>query len=282
MIFFIILIALFIDKVIWDFSPYREYPIFSRYSDLFHRQFKIKNPYVLVATMLLPFILIVVAIQIILFPIFGSIIESIISCILLIFCLGPSELGRDINNYISAHDSNDKQSIENIAHKFSDVIYSENYDKAVIDGIFWNICQRLIAPIFWFLIVGIAGAVIYRFIQIIFKEEERFDENTTTYNLLAKIFFIFNWMPVRITLSGYAAIGNFDSVMDSWKNHDQKNIKTDLPDENLLLINAGYASLSTTEENRDTTPLNDAKALIWRNLTLWIIFVGIMSLFLAL
>ena len=169
MIFFIILIALFIDKVIWDFSPYREYPIFSRYSDLFHRQFKIKNPYVLVATMLLPFILIVVAIQIILFPIFGSIIESIISCILLIFCLGPSELGRDINNYISAHDSNDKQSIENIAHKFSDVIYSENYDKAVIDGIFWNICQRLIAPIFWFLIVGIAGAVIYRFIQIIFK-----------------------------------------------------------------------------------------------------------------
>ncbi len=270
---------MFVDKVFWDISPYREYPIFSRYNDLFYNQLKISNPYILLAVLLLPFIFLVIFLQSFLLPIFGSIIEVIISCLLLIFCLGPSELGRDINRYMDAKESGDQQKIEKIAHKFNDVIYSDNYDRAIIDGIFWSICHRLIAPIFWFLIIGIAGAMVYRFIEIIYQETEKTDCESKIYKLLASVFYILNWVPARVTVIGYAVIGNFDSVIEVWKNLGEQSTKTDLPDDKNFLINAGYAASHQSIEKNKHYQLDTAISMIWRNLTLWIFFVGILSLF---
>lgn len=89
---------------------------------------------------------------------------------------------------------------------------SELWSRAVARAAVMRANDRLIAPLFWFLLVGPVGAVVYRVIAV-----WRDDSEATGFRAGARTAHAWlAWMPARILAGGYALVGRFDEVLSAW------------------------------------------------------------------
>jgi adenosylcobinamide-phosphate synthase len=95
--------------------------------------------------------------------------------------------------------------------------------RVTIETVLLRAHSGLLAPIFWFVILGPAGAVLYRLAQLIQQawqfEESNFDRPAQ------RLFYWLDWLPAHVTAISFAVVGNFEDAMycwrtqvDSWKN----------------------------------------------------------------
>ena len=105
-----------------------------------------------------------------------------------------------------------------------------------------------------------------------------------------------DWAPARITAIGYAVAGNFDAVAHAWRSFDYGPSDGPLTEADQLLANTGLAALDTFPDDVEELAagdepmgdagippvVEDALALVWRCLALWVTVVGGGSLVAAL
>jgi adenosylcobinamide-phosphate synthase len=73
----------------------------------------------------------------------------------------------------------------------------------------------LLAPIFWFVLLGPAGAVLYRLAQLA-QRTWRFEEGS--FNRAAqRSFYWLDWLPAHVTAISFAVVGNFEDAMYCWR-----------------------------------------------------------------
>lgn len=73
----------------------------------------------------------------------------------------------------------------------------------------------LFAPIFWFALLGPAGAVLYRLSQ---SANHAWGGQETAFNRVAsRIFYWLDWLPARFTAVGYAVVGDFEDALYCWR-----------------------------------------------------------------
>jgi len=75
----------------------------------------------------------------------------------------------------------------------------------------------LFAPIFWFVILGPAGAVLYRASE---QLQQRYSESSTEpFHVFSKtIHQWIDWLPVRFTAISFAIVGDFEDAAYCWRN----------------------------------------------------------------
>ncbi|MCB1734422.1 MAG: regulatory signaling modulator protein AmpE [Gammaproteobacteria bacterium] len=89
---------------------------------------------------------------------------------------------------------------------------SELWSRFVARSAVMRANDRLIAPLFWFLLVGPVGAVVYRTISI-----WRDDAEATGFRAGARTVHAWlAWLPARILAGAYALVGRFDEVLSAW------------------------------------------------------------------
>ena len=82
---------------------------------------------------------------------------------------------------------------------------------------------------------------------------------------------------MRLTLLCYAISGNFDAVAAAWKNSESN--ETDNTDATDILASAGIAALEqAAPRSHSELDVEDAMALVWRSLTLWMVLYALISL----
>lgn len=74
----------------------------------------------------------------------------------------------------------------------------------------------LFAPIFWFVILGPAGALIYRLTHLLYTEWYLLDDNQFN-RFSGKAFAWMDWLPARITAGSFAIVGDFEDAVYCWR-----------------------------------------------------------------
>ena len=156
---------------------------------------------------------------------------------------------------------------------------------------------RLIAPIFWFVAFGAVGAAAYRAIQLLAERLQQEECPQAMQRHSDEMRHIADWAPARITAAGYAIAGNFDAVAHAWRTFDYAPSEGPLDEAEHLLANTGLAALDTfpddAEELGDVADgtldatlippvVEDALALVWRSLAMWMTVIAGGSLVAAL
>ncbi|MFK5948215.1 MAG: adenosylcobinamide-phosphate synthase CbiB [Methylococcales bacterium] len=150
-----------------------------------------------------------------------SIINTFLSPVILYFCIAANSLKQHALLVFQALDSNNLQLAKNrvamIVSRQTDKMLANDVRKATIESVLENGADAIFAPIFWFIIAGPTGVVIYRLSNTLdamwgYKNQQflyfgwaaaRFDD-------------CLNWIPARLTAFSYACLGDSKQAFSCW------------------------------------------------------------------
>lgn len=84
--------------------------------------------------------------------------------------------------------------------------------------------RHVFAPFFWFVLLGPAGALLYRLSLSFHRQwgEPRDAEFGEFGEFAVKAFSIVDWAPVRLTAASFAVVGDFEDAVYCWRNQAQR------------------------------------------------------------
>lgn len=284
MTFVAILLVLFIDRALWDGTSHRQHAWYHRYLDRFNNSGWLDDKPWGALALVLPPLLLLGWLQVSVLPALGELFEFALAAGALLLSIGPRDLGRDTDAYLDARTAGDHLSTMELAEQIAtETQPGDDPDRMVIQGIFSGACHRLIGPIFWFVLFGATGAAAYRLSRLL---SQRLLSGPDPLSPLARsastLSYVLAWAPTRITAAGYAVAGNFDSTAAAWKTCSRMDDGAECPNDDALLVATGEAALEQGNERSVISAIEDALALVWRNLTLWVVFIGAVTLISAL
>lgn len=302
MTFLSILAALFIERVLIQQRPPRRHSWFdaycSRLSAATFTQWLLSRPWgpLLALTLL---VLLVGWLQLWLADL-GSLFTLIFGTLVLLYTLGPGDLGDEGEGFVDARDRGNASRADELARRLcpgappsGEPMRSLAVARAVV--VVAN--GRLIAPVFWFVLFGAVGAAAYRAVQLLAERLHGEDCPAEMKRYSDEMRHVADWAPARLTAFGYAVAGNFDAVAHAWRSFHFEADDGPLNEAEQLLAQTGLAALDTFPDDiegllddggidlapSDIPPVvEDAMALVWRNLALWVTAIGAGSLIAAL
>lgn len=132
--------------------------------------------------------------------------------------------------------------------------------------------ERLFAVVFWFVIFGPGGLILYTSVIVLRDLFTIKHENLLFYTLRLKA--ILDWVPIRLVGFSYALVGHFSSVAKLWQTHLQTGLQGD---DTHLVVEYGCAALGVHENALDKMQPEMAD-LVDRALILWLLCVGVLTI----
>ncbi|MHB8455680.1 MAG: cobalamin biosynthesis protein CobD/CbiB [Acidiferrobacterales bacterium] len=162
---------------------------------------------------------------------------------------------------------------------------------ATVEAVLKQANSLVIAPLFWFIVLGPVGAVLQRMAAVLDRlwghRSTRFVEFGWA---AARLDDLLGWIPARITALSYAIMGSFEEALHCWRR--QAGMWSDINSGPLLASGLGAMHLESCEEQQEDaygnrlvsqTVLPDAGdvrrvvALVWRVLLFWLGVAILMS-----
>jgi membrane protein required for beta-lactamase induction len=210
----------------------------------------------------------------------SSVIEGVFTLLVLIYCLAPEALDDRLDQYITAVEEDDADNVSSLTDELIDgtVISDEDGNEtAIIKSVFIEAHKRSFAVIFWFLILGVVGALLYRLVNELNDElndiRGGFADST---NVLLNIL---EWPSSRVMIIALALGGSLSHAFSAWKESEQLSFDVN----NQVLSNAGIGALqyfpeSDIPEREKSYWIDELKSLINRTLIICLAVLGIMTL----
>ncbi|MBA1443330.1 MAG: regulatory signaling modulator protein AmpE [Chromatiales bacterium] len=286
----IILICLIAERFLLNKQALRQPVWFNDYSDWYHRQelpVWMRNGFGGVISLLLPPLLAVALLQQLFDDTLAGLPGALFACAVLLYSLGPDDLDQQISRFIDARDKGDEQHARGVAR---DLLNDEPpphdpaYSQAVAESILIQANNRIFAVIFWFLVLGPIGALLYRLasrLPLTRTAGEDLDFHLISRQLVS----ILDWIPARITAFSYAIAGSFEDAMNGWRSYNEKRSDEFSDSASGILICTGSGALrlaSVLDRNRDDTThhlylVEAAMSLVWRSLVVWGVTLGLFT-----
>lgn len=154
---------------------------------------------------------------------------------------------------------------------------------AVIEQLLLHSHRQTFGVLFWFMLLGPAGAVLFRIASVL---SLRWRGATPQFaGAAAKAFHVLNWAPVRLTALTYAVAGNFEDAM--YCRRSQRHAWPDEEDGVALAAGAGAMGVKLGQfpaeggqrqecgeiglgDDPDADHIDSASSMIWRGLAVWL------------
>jgi AmpE protein len=204
----------------------------------------------------------------------------------LFYAWGPRDLDLDVDAIINAPDTASRR--EAMARLWPGPAPLTIDGGALVSAVFQNALRRWFGVLFWFLVLGPCGALLYRLTVLA-------SEGSYAHKLPAEaaegartLLQLLDWPVAQLLTLSLALVGNFDTVLSAWREAGGASFTLD----HRFLDAAGRASVRTelAEEAADyaeefgaqpdaastvvTAPelpeLRDAMSLVWRSLLVWL------------
>ena len=166
---------------------------------------------------------------------------------------------------------------------------AESLARCGIKTVFHQALYRLFAVLFWFLLLGVAGAVLYALTRSL---ADRWQGEALFKGWLDRVLYALEWLPARGLAISFAAVGNFDNALAGWRKAARSGAESnavivEASGAGALGIRLEPASDESTEENGQVVGraapsadyMEGAVNLIWRALLLWLALLALLWLF---
>lgn len=270
-----IILGLFLDRTFRHLHDLRDMAWFEFYAQVI-RRFTGKRvpPLQFILILVLPALLLL-GIQILLHDFLFNMPLFIFGVIIFIYCLGPACLSTEVEAYIHARTVGDEDEALHYAGTITNAPASASPDQQTSDvtrAILYVANERIFATIFWFIILGPFGCMLYRLISELSQLIE-FDELAEFSEFIHAIM---AWVPARMLAMGYALTGNFDGAYHGYK--DRVHSSDFTQDNAEVLISTGLGAMNYMDMETELAGIYTAQALVIRAVIAWIGILAIMTL----
>lgn len=230
-------------------------------------------------------LLIVALLDLVLVGALGTLGGFLLSLAVLIYTFGPHDLDTDISAIIHA-DDDDAQ-----AKAFRELL-GENPPEdegqcqaKAVRAVFREALQRWFGTIFWFAVLGIYGAILYRIADRI--TEGDLDLPEEQYIMFMRLRQVLDWPAAQLMTLALAIATDFDSVYSAWKQYHDKEGHGLFEGNNDFLYTAagrivlsGHAARDGYADQLDgpLASLKQAMDLVWRVLGVWLTVLAVLLL----
>jgi AmpE protein len=201
----------------------------------------------------------------------------------LYYTWGPRDLERDVEAAVKAPDS-ERRAVALSAFRGSDDAVSTN-PESLVENVFAASLSRWFGVLFWFVVLGPAGALLYRLAQLIaWSPEFAHDETSTTTETARRLAAILDWAPAHLMALCLALVANFDAVFKTWHNYHVAHGKGYFTLDLGFLAAIARASVDAdvaaedhegAEAHNPAIVLEDAMVLVRRVLVVWLTLIAL-------
>ena len=245
-----------------------------------------RAPELMLAATILPPVLVSSVLVVLAEAALGWLGSLLLSVPLLLYCLGRGNFNEILSTYLRNWYQGDLEAAERAAAPLLAKDASGGSDglhERVFRGAAYCAFERLFAVLFWFVLLGVPGALLYRLSALYAERRDEGDRATAE-----RWLWLLEWLPVRVMGFTFAIVGNFAGCYRAWRQClTCRERRTDEVLEAYLEgalggIDAGECSagLEVAEGQRFCgAQLEGLQSLLSRALLLWITVLALAVLF---
>jgi AmpE protein len=206
----------------------------------------------------------------------------VFSLLVLVYTWGPRDLDLDVEAVVDARDNEARR-------KAAHALFPEGGDPVIegpslVEAVFRCALWRWFGVLFWFLVLGPAGALAYRLVSLGAQGQAQAVLSPAQGAAAKWWLALFNWPVAHLMTFGLALAANFDGVLAAWRDwHAQGGWRLDTG----FLGAAARASVVCELAEEDAyaidgpaqapalLELRDAMSLVWRVMLLWLAVLAV-------
>lgn len=162
-----------------------------------------------------------------LFCILPDWLDILLSIVVLYFCIGWQSLrehGEAVATPLSADNLPEaRKAVSNIVSRDTEQLDESGVAKATIESVLENGSDAIFAPLFWFILLGAPGALLYRLANTL---DAMWGYKTTQFLHFgwcsARIDDVLNYLPARLVVYTYAVLGNWSAALRCARRQDAR------------------------------------------------------------
>ncbi len=215
--------------------------------------------------------------------------------VLLIYSLGRGDFNEQIQNYLTLWRNGDFNGAYHTALSFSHGELLEQTEnpaqlhKHAVQAMLYQGFERWFSVIFWFVIAGPFGALVYRLSFILANQNGIPDQYCNT--MVCRVIYWLEWLPVRLFGISTAVVGNFGSSIKVWRErlwHDEVSTEERLMHYGLAALGEDIClACQDCDENSDeqgliiqgATQIEGLRSLLNRTVAFSVVVIALIVVF---
>ncbi len=201
----------------------------------------------------------------------------------LFWCWGPRDLDLDVDAIVDAPDAAARAAaVARLSPNGSDT-------PTVLAAVFHAARRRWFGVLFWFLVFGASGALLYRLAALAAEDDASLlpaHNAAGAKRLLAWL----DWPVSQLMALFMALVGDYDTVYTAWKQHGgdgfdpdadflgaagRASVRSELADDAQDYADAGEGAAEIARDLGPMPELRDAMSLVWRTLVAWLAVIAL-------
>jgi len=213
------------------------------------------------------------------------------AALVLLLSFGPRDLNEEVDDYVAALDGGNREEADRRATELLEADAAgrgAGLRDAVEEAIFVQANNRIFGVIFWFMVLGPAGAWLFRVSDLMRRraafEAARSGAQAQSFGgALAILHGLLAWLPARLAAGTYALAGSFEDAVGNWRVAVDQAAENALDRSDDLLARVGRASLlpslaGLTADTLDAATARGAWRIVSRSTWIWLAVIALLVL----
>ena len=244
-----------------------------------------------IALAVVPILLVVALLQVLLHGSLFGLPSLLFGVAVLFHAWGPRDLDHDADAVIAASSGDARREAAAWLWPATRRDEARTDPLSLVDAVVGAALRRWFGVLFWFLLLGAAGALLYRLVAIAAEDDIAEALPPEMVRGARTLLAVLDWPVAQLMTLALALIGNFDVVVGAWKNAGgaaarldsgflgaaaRASVRSEIAQEAEEYADAGVpAGTALVHELGPLPELRDAMSLVWRSLLVWLAVIAL-------